>query len=102
MVFNEGMCHIVLIIICRYLCGFTQVVTVEYKSLERTRLSGALQEATGCVFCDPVLTPLVEKKVALKPRIIRNRPSRPAGAKGKPKKKPKPKDKMAQLAAYFV
>ncbi|XP_022705600.1 DNA topoisomerase 3-beta-1-like isoform X2 [Varroa jacobsoni] len=80
----------------------SQVVTVEYKSLERTRLSGALQEATGCVFCDPVLTPLVEKKMALKPRIIRNRPSRPAGSKGKSKKKPKPKDKMAQLAAYFV
>ncbi|XP_003738127.1 DNA topoisomerase 3-beta-1 [Galendromus occidentalis] len=80
----------------------SQVVTVEYKSLERTKLSNALQEQTGCVFCDPLLTPLVEKKIALKPRIIRNRPARPAGAKGKPKKKPKPKDKMAQLAAYFV
>lgn len=77
---------------------------------ERTKLPRDLTELTGCIFCCDEFAPLVEK--------IRAVPSRPArghhrsrgggrgGGKGKPRGgggKPKPpKDKMAQLAAYFV
>lgn len=55
----------------------------------------------GCLFCSPQFIPLVEKQHAVA--------SRPAGAgrgrggRGKSRGKPRPpKDRMAQLAAYFV
>lgn len=90
-------------------CG-AQLIKVEYKE-ERTKLPRDLTELTACIFCNEDFAPLVEK--------IRAVPSRPArgghhrsrgggrGGKGKPRGggggKPKPpKDKMAQLAAYFV
>ncbi|XP_064471514.1 DNA topoisomerase 3-beta-1-like [Ornithodoros turicata] len=82
-------------------CG-SQMVSVEYK-LEKTKLPGAQTEATGCIFCDPSLSPLVERHQALRPR--HNGPRRGGGGRGAGRRgrgRPKPKDKMAQLAAYFV
>ncbi|KAL1467832.1 hypothetical protein MTO96_041884, partial [Rhipicephalus appendiculatus] len=85
-------------------CG-SQLVSVEYK-LEKTKLPGAQTEAVGCIFCDVTLSGLVERHQALKPR---NNYRRAAGAnagggrgRGRGRRRGKPKDKMAQLAAYFV
>ncbi|KAH6923707.1 hypothetical protein HPB50_005177 [Hyalomma asiaticum] len=85
-------------------CG-SQLVSVEYK-LEKTKLPGAQTEAVGCIFCDVTLSGLVERHQALKPR---NNYRRTAGAnagggrgRGRGRRRGKPKDKMAQLAAYFV
>ena len=56
---------------------------------------------TGCVFCTPIFTSLVEKHraVASKPVATRGRGHGKGRSRGKPRP---PKDKMAQLAAYFV
>lgn len=56
---------------------------------------------SGCVFCTPAFVPLVEKHraVASKPVVTRGRGHAKSRNRGKPKP---PKDKMAQLAAYFV
>ncbi|XP_034190961.2 DNA topoisomerase 3-beta isoform X1 [Osmia lignaria lignaria] len=80
-------------------CG-AQLVTVEYKQ-EKSKLPNEATEMTGCVFCTPAFMPLVEKHraVASKPVTTRGR----GHAKGRSRGKPRPpKDKMAQLAAYFV
>ena len=65
-------------------------------------------EHTGCVFCDPIFSSMVEMKYAQMRRGRgrgggrggrgRGRGGRGRGGKGRGK----PKDKMAQLAAYFV
>lgn len=92
-----------------------QLVTVVYKA-DQTKFKDNAEEKTGCLFCSPDFIPLVEKHraVATKPIStnstrggrgrgvsIGNGPSRGGGssrgARGRP-----PKDKMAQLAAYFV
>lgn len=75
---------------------------------EKTKFGGNCTEATGCIFCDPRFTPLVDQLQAMKP----NNPARGGGrgrsrgrgrgARSKGRGKSKPKDKMAQLAAYFV
>lgn len=56
---------------------------------------------TGCVFCTPAFMALVEKHraVASKPVTTRSRGHTKGRSRGKPRP---PKDKMAQLAAYFV
>ncbi|CAN7994772.1 unnamed protein product [Ixodes hexagonus] len=86
-------------------CG-SQVISVEYK-LEKTKLPGAQTEAAGCIFCDVTLSCLVERHQALRPRNNYRRTGGaggPGGARGRGrgKRRGKPKDKMAQLAAYFV
>ncbi|CAN8022259.1 unnamed protein product [Ixodes persulcatus] len=86
-------------------CG-SQVISVEYK-LEKTKLPGAQTEAAGCIFCDVTLSCLVERHQALRPRNNYRRTGGaggPGGARGRGRgrRRGKPKDKMAQLAAYFV
>lgn len=85
-------------------CG-AQLVNVEYRP-EKTKFSNDTTEKRGCIFCSEHFSKLVEKRRA----AVNTRPSRPfRGGKtagrgrggGRPNKKP-PKDKMAQLAAYFV
>lgn len=109
-------------------CG-AQMVSVEYKQ-DRTKLPKGQAEMSGCVFCEPAFSSLVsfffnlffvcfiefcnipfffqvEKQRAVAARVG-GAPSRGRGggsrggrARHKHKAKP-PKDKMAQLAAYFV
>ena len=61
------------------------------------------------MFCDTVFKPLVEKHHAIEKRRRRGGPSRAPGRGGRGRGgrsrgrgRGKPKDKMAQLAAYFV
>lgn len=77
---------------------------VEYKS-EKSKLQNAAAESRGCVFCSTEFVKLVDRpKVA-----VTSRPPRPfRGGKtgnrgrGRSGRGRQPKDKMAQLAAYFV
>ncbi|PSN57539.1 DNA topoisomerase 3-beta-1 [Blattella germanica] len=81
-------------------CG-AQLVTVEYKQ-EKSKLPKEATEMSGCVLCSPCFTPLVEKHRAVS-RPTGNRAPRGRGGRGRSRGKPRPpKDKMAQLAAYFV
>lgn len=85
-------------------CG-AQLVNVEYRP-EKTRLPKDGTEMKGCVFCCPEFTNLVDKHKAIASRPF-SAPSRGRGGggrgKGSRRGRPKqPKDKMAQLAAYFV
>lgn len=74
----------------------------------KTPLEDGNTDHYGCIFCDPVLRPLVEMKHVTQRRTRtgapRGRPGRGRGRGGRPRGKGrgKPKDKMAQLAAYFV
>lgn len=79
-------------------CG-AQLITVQYKE-DKSKLPNEATEMMGCVFCTPAFGPLVEKHraVASKPVMTRGR----GHAKARSRGKPRPKDKMAQLAAYFV
>ncbi|CAG0894470.1 unnamed protein product [Cyprideis torosa] len=89
------------------------LVSVKYKE-GKSKFEDESLEAKGCIFCSPLLSPLIEKHRALNQKI---RPQTapggatgaatrggPGGKRGRGKgKRPKPpKDKMAQLAAYFV
>ena len=70
----------------------------------KSPLAGGETEHSGCVFCDAVLRPLVQMKHA---RFRRNNPGRSRGGRGRGRGgrgggRGKPKDKMSQLAAYFV
>lgn len=87
-------------------CG-AQLVNVEYKA-EKSKLPNQATEAKGCVFCSPDFAKLVDRpKVA-----VISRPPKPfrggkaagvrGGRGGSGRGRGKPKDKMAQLAAYFV
>lgn len=82
-------------------CG-AQKVTVEYRQ-EKTKLPGDATEMNGCVFCSAHFAKLVDKHKA-----SISRPARPfrggkGGGRGRGRPRGKqPKDKMAQLAAYFV
>ncbi|XP_045539457.1 DNA topoisomerase 3-beta-1 [Papilio machaon] len=81
------------------LCG-AQLLCVEYRA-GRTRLPAALTEMTACLYCEPSFAALVEKHRAVTSRggaMSRGR-GRMRGARPRNKQ---PKDKMAQLAAYFV
>nr|CAD7456232.1 unnamed protein product [Timema tahoe] len=87
---EEGICD----------CG-AQIVAVEYKQ-DKSKLPGGVAELSGCVFCASYFTPLVEKHRAVT-RPPGSRAPRGRGGRGRSRGKPKPpKDKMAQLAAYFV
>ncbi|KAJ8675437.1 hypothetical protein QAD02_011223 [Eretmocerus hayati] len=80
-------------------CG-AQLLTVEYKQ-DKSKLPNEETEMRGCVFCTPAFLALVEKHraVASKPVATRGRAHTKGRSRGKPRP---PKDKMAQLAAYFV
>ncbi|XP_015173858.1 PREDICTED: DNA topoisomerase 3-beta-1 [Polistes dominula] len=80
-------------------CG-AQLLNVEYKQ-DKSKLPDEATETSGCIFCTPAFRALVEKHraVASKPVATHGR----GHAKGRSRGKPRPpKDKMAQLAAYFV
>jgi DNA topoisomerase-3 len=81
-------------------CG-AQLINVEYKA-EKTKLPNSSSEMKGCVFCTSEFGRLVDKpKTAVN---TRPRPFRGGKApnRGRGRARGKPKDKMAQLAAYFV
>ncbi|KAL9698811.1 hypothetical protein quinque_002252 [Culex quinquefasciatus] len=86
-------------------CGAQQVTAI-YKT-EKTPFKDDITEKKGCIFCFPDFVPLVEKHKAVEMRRGqggrgRGRSLRGRGGKsGRGRNKP-PKDKMAQLAAYFV
>ncbi|XP_055302573.1 DNA topoisomerase 3-beta isoform X2 [Sitodiplosis mosellana] len=94
-----------------------QLVTVVYK-VDQTKFKDNAEEKTGCLFCSPDFIPLVEKHRAVATKPIQTNSTRGGrgrgnvsvgngtargggsnrgGGRGRP-----PKDKMAQLAAYFV
>ncbi|KAG8034089.1 hypothetical protein G9C98_008570 [Cotesia typhae] len=81
-------------------CG-AQLIAVEYKP-DKSKLPNEATEMVGCVFCTAAFTQLIEKHraVASKPVITRTR-GHSNKSRGRGKSRP-PKDKMAQLAAYFV
>ncbi|KAK9732417.1 hypothetical protein QE152_g12874 [Popillia japonica] len=82
-------------------CG-AQLVTVEYKS-DKTKFADDRTEMSGCIFCSPHFSNLVEKHKAVSfARSNNRRPVRPNNRVTRGGARPKPKDKMAQLAAYFV
>lgn len=69
---------------------------------EKTHLPNDAAIMTGCVFCLPEFTALVEKHRAVS-RPAGSRAPRGRGGKGRNRGRPRaPRDKMAQLAAYFV
>ncbi len=72
----------------------------------KTPLEGGATEHVGCMFCDPIFKALVEMKHASARRNPRGRSGgRGRGGRGRGRGgrgRGKPKDKMAQLAAYFV
>lgn len=82
-------------------CG-AQTVTVEYKP-EKTKLPKEATEMNGCIFCSEDFSKLIDKHKAMASRPARPFKGGKVISKGRGRGKPKqPKDKMAQLAAYFV
>ncbi|XP_053691267.1 DNA topoisomerase 3-beta [Sabethes cyaneus] len=86
-------------------CG-AQLVTVIYKS-EKTPFKNNITEMKGCIFCLIEFVPMIEKHKAVELRRnqvmrYRGRSVRGRGSKGSRGRYKPPKDKMAQLAAYFV
>lgn len=96
-------------------CG-AQQVTVLYKN-GQTRFKDGADEKSGCVFCSADFIPLVEKHRAVSSRpaqvtnrgrgsrgavnaVTTSRGAGPIGSRGN--RRGPPKDKMDQLAAYFV
>lgn len=87
---------------------FVKHYTKMYLTIQgKSPLEDGNTEHTGCTFCDPILKKLVEKHHA----VMRNRSAggrgrggrgRGRGGRGRGRGRGKPKDKMAQLAAYFV
>lgn len=81
-------------------CG-AQLVNVEYRT-EKSKFPNDLTEMKGCIFCTAEFAKLVEKHKAVlnKSRFNKNIRTSSRG-RGRPRPK-QSKDKMAQLAAYFV
>ena len=84
-----------------------QLMKVEYKE-GKSKLSDDKLEKEGCIFCDQELSQLVEKQHAVFMRK-RNTTGRGRGGRGRGRGRggrgrgrKAPKDKMSQLAAYFV
>lgn len=68
---------------------------------EKSKLPNEAAEMSGCVFCAPQFSALVEKHRAVASKPVTA--GRGRGGRGRSRGKPRqPKDKMAQLAAYFV
>lgn len=94
-----------------------QLVTVVYKA-DQTKFKDNAEEKTGCLFCCAEFIPLVEKHRAIIQRAAPTNstrggrgggaagnggPTRGGGSAGNRGNRGRPpKDKMAQLAAYFV
>lgn len=83
-------------------CG-SQLLSVLYKP-EKSKFKNA-SELTGCIFCSQSFTHLVKKHFAVKSKSVvtagKVRISNRVG--NRMRRKPRqPKDKMSQLAAYFV
>lgn len=94
-----------------------QLVTVVYKA-DQSKFKDNAEEKTGCLFCSPDFIPLVEKHRAVATKPIQtnstrggrgrgnvsvgNGPARGGGSSRGGRGRGPPKDKMAQLAAYFV
>lgn len=94
-----------------------QLVTVQYKS-DQTKFKDGTDVKTGCLFCSSDFIPLVEKHRAVAtPASHNNSRGRGGGGRGGGNingrttdgstrggrgGRGRPKDKMAQLAAYFV
>lgn len=86
-----------------------------YKS-DQTKFKDGADEKTGCLFCNSAFIPLVEKHraVSTRPVQVSSRGGRGGrggatvavstrgGSAGRGRGGRAPKDKMAQLAAYFV
>lgn len=81
-------------------CG-AQHLTVVYKS-EKTRFKDGSEEKTGCIFCSPEFTSLVEKHRVIAVTAQPTTRGRGRGGKSNRGRPKQPKDKMAQLASYFV
>ena len=85
-------------------CG-SQLLTVTYKQ-EKTPFADGDDKKTGCIFCSNEFLPLIEKHKAVENRRLNSTRGRSTRGRGKGRShrgRPKPpKDKMAQLAAYFV
>lgn len=94
-------------------CG-AQTVKVLYKS-DKTKFKDGSEEKSGCIFCSADFTHLVEKHRAVASRPVNIRGGRGGRGGGRGAKSGRgggrggrgggarqPKDKMAQLAAYFV
>lgn len=84
-------------------CG-AQTLFVEYKQ-EKSKLPNGVSESKGCVFCNTDFSRLVDRPKT----AVNSRPPRPfrggkTGGRGRGRggRARQPKDKMAQLAAYFV
>lgn len=64
---------------------------------DKTKFSNGATKMVTCIFCSVELSGLVEKRYASFSKRTRGR------ARGRGRvRRAKPKDKMAQLAAYFV
>lgn len=92
-------------------------MTVLYKNVQ-SRFKDGADEKSGCVFCSMDFIPLVEKHRAISSRpaqaptrgrggrgatagtMVTGRGAGPIGTRGN--RRGPPKDKMDQLAAYFV
>uniref|UniRef100_A0A182V738 DNA topoisomerase n=1 Tax=Anopheles merus TaxID=30066 RepID=A0A182V738_ANOME len=88
-------------------CG-AQLVTAVYKQ-EKSPFKDEVTEKKGCIFCFAEFMPLVEKHKAVEMRRNhaggrggRGRGFRGRGGKGGRGRNKAPKDKMTQLANYFV
>lgn len=83
-------------------CG-AQLIRVEYKE-EKTKLPGDRVEMTECMFCHPGLSALVKQQhaVSSKPAFHHGGRSTKNRRNVKKNKAKQPKDRMSQLAAYFV
>ena len=83
-----------------------QNLKVEYKE-GKSRLPSGEDQAQGCIYCDENLNSLVEKSHAMFKRAVRRGGGRGGrGGRGRGRGRGRggkaPKDKMSQLAAYFV
>ncbi|XP_077457856.1 DNA topoisomerase 3-beta-1 isoform X2 [Stigmatopora argus] len=80
------------------------LVTVDFNKA-RTPLPDGETQHTGCVFCDSLFQDLVElKHAAMRHPMHRGGGARRGRGRGRGRRGPpkRPKDKMAELAAYFV
>lgn len=94
-------------------CEDCQSAILEVQFKNKSPLSNEAMDHTGCIFCDPLLVPLLEMKFAKNARPM-NRFGGDRGGRGgrgrgggggrggRGRGRGKPKDKMAQLASYFV
>ena len=90
-----------------YLFNYFYVMLFFIDQEDKSPFPGSESEHIGCVFCDPIFKPLMEKHhaAALRrgPRAARGGGRGRGGrGRGRGRGRGKPKDKMSQLAAYFV